>query len=317
MALASWTGLYTPVVQSLMRQKRIKELLLLQVIAQHADPFGFCWPGAKTLRGLMRCSQPTLEKLMDWLANENYIKVYQTYNPRRGKEEIDYQVNPRVLYVREEIQEYCDALWDGEDRDFFFEKKIRGNLFSTKESQPESESDSDSESANQSQDHHHHHNAAVKKQGKDGASLREIPQRKTTEQRDSATNQRTAQNSKDNPQAGGPARDPLPNVDDETLAREIVLTVGTQITQARAAIKTYPRPEVLIALELTRQKRSRGELAKPGGYFFATLKNGVIVPDQDAPQVFPPRNTFGETPEQDGVQHWNPQTGRYELAVGD
>src|ERR1041384_7315779 len=121
MALASWTGLYTPVVQSLMRQKRIKELLALQVIAQHADPFGFAFPGAKTFRSLIRCSNVTLDGLLAFLEEYEYIKIYKTHNPRRGKTDIDFQINPRVLYVRDELQGYCEALWDGADRDFFAE----------------------------------------------------------------------------------------------------------------------------------------------------------------------------------------------------
>jgi hypothetical protein len=317
MALASWTGLYTPVVQSLMRQKRIKELLLLQVIAQHADPFGFAFPGAKTLRSLVRCSNKTLEGLLGFLEEYEYIKIYKTYNPRRGKTDIDFHINPRVLYVREEIQAYCDALWEGGDRDFAAEKEYRRNLSSTKESQPESESESESDSVFRVRNQSQHHQPAEKAAG--------VP-RVTTRQRDSATPQRRkAQDSKNNPQAGGPAqkrdltpyRKPFATLDDEQLAQDIKIAVATQASLARWAIATYPRSEILIALELTKQKRSRGELLKPGGYFFAILENGVIDPEQDAESAFPPRQVFGETPDDDTVERWNPDTGRYERAAGD
>lgn len=317
MALASWTGLYTPVVQSLMRQKRIKELLLLQTISQHADPFGFAFPGPKALMGLMRCSKKTLEGLSAFLEEGEYIKIYRTYNPRRGKTDTDYQINPCVLYVRDELQGYCQALWDGGERDFRAEKIYRQNLSSTKESQPESESESESESVTRIRNQSQHHHTPTKKN--DARPM-------TTRQREAQQNQRPqAQDSKDNPQAGGalpkrdltPFRKALATLDDEQLAQDIKLTVGTQISQARYAVATYNRAQLCVVLELVRQKRGRGELAKPGGYFFATLDNGDIVPAEDGPPLFPPRHVYGDTPAEDSIQHWNPETGAYGPAVGE
>lgn len=321
MALASWAALYTPVVQDFMRAKLIKELMLLQILAEAADPFGFCFPGPKALLPLMRCSKATLGRLLTFLEENNYIKIYKTYNPRRGKTDTDYQINPRAHYVREEIQAYCESLWNGEERDFAAEKEYRRNLFRTKESQPESESESETESVirliNQSQ----HHQAALR-----AGSVRPV----TTgqEQREAQQPQRRkAQDSKPTPQAGRPApgtkrdltpyRQPFATLDDEQLAQDIKLTVGTQITQARWAIATYPRSEVLIARELTTQKRNRGELLKPGGYFFALLESGGIVPEEDGSSVFPPRPVMGDTPENDIVEHWNSETGRYDAQAGD
>lgn len=319
MALAPWTGLYTPVVQSLMRAKRIKELMLLQAIAQHADPFGFAFPGPKALLSLVRCSKRTLEALLSFLEDGNYIKIFKTYNPRRGKTDTDFQINPQVLYVREEIQAYCEALWMGAERDFSAEKNYRGNLFSTKDSQPESESESEPDSGFRVTNQSQHQQRAMKTSG---------APRVTTGQRESATPQhRQVHDNEKNPQAArpdarapkrdlAPYRKPFPTLDDEQLAQDIKIAVATQASLARWAIATYPRSEVLIALELTKQKRSRGELLKPGGYFFAILDNGVIDPEQDAEQAFPPRPVFGDTPEQDHVERWNHTTGRYE-AAGD
>jgi hypothetical protein len=321
MALASWTGLYTPVVQDFMKAKRIKELMLLQAIAGFADPFGFAFPGGKALMSLMRCSKKTLTALMAFLVDGEYIKVYETYNPRRGKTDIDYQINPCVLYVREEIQPYCEALWNGAERDFSAEKKYRENLFSTKDSQPESESESVPESVIRVRNQSQHQQAALIKPGPIA------PRPVTTGQRDSATPQRRkAHDSENNPQAGGaapgkrdltPYRKPFATLDDEQLAQDIKLTCATQLTQARWAVATYDRAELRIALELTRQKRARGEVLKPGGYFFAMLENGVILPADDGPGVYPPRTVYGETPDQDSIEHWNPETGRYEPAAGE
>jgi hypothetical protein len=308
-----------------MKAKRIKELLLLQAIAQHADPFGFAFPGIKALKSLIRCSKATLDRLMTFLVEGEYIKVYETYNPRRGKTDTDFQISPCVLYVRDEIQAYCEALWMGQERDFSTEKKFRENLLRTKESQPDSDSESvpDSETRLMNQNQHHHHHRAQKAQKPAAA-----PRVTTGDQRESAKQQRQpAQTEKDNPQAGGPGRPtnrdlapfrkPFATLDDEDLAQDIKITVGTQLTQARYAVATYDRGELRIALELTRQKRARGELSKPGGYFFAMLNNGVIVPADDGPAVFKPRTVMGETEEQDYVQHWNPETGRYEPAAGE
>lgn len=319
MALASWTALYTPVVQDLMKAKRIKELLLLQTIAQHADPFGFAFPGVKALKSLMRCSKATLDRLMTFLVEGEYIKIYETYNPRRGKTDTDFQVSPCVLYVRDEFQAYCEALWMGQERDFSTEKKFLGNLSRTKESQPDSESESVPDSENRLMNQNQHHHPAKSKPAPTA------PRPLTTgQQRERATPQRQpAQTEKTTPPEGAAKRDlspyrkPFATLDDEDLAQDIKLTVGTQLTQARYAVATYDRAELRIALELTRQKRARGEVGKPGGYFFAMLENGVILPAEDGPAVFKPRQVMGDTPEQDTVEHWNPETGRYEPAAGE
>ncbi len=326
MALASWTGLYGHVIRDMMRKKQIKELALLQLIATCADPFGFGFPGPKLLLPLMHCSKATLSRLMTLLEEHQYIKIYETSNPYRGTKSVDIQVNPRVMYVREEIQAYCDGLWDGEFRDSFVEKRFRENLFSTKESQPESESeslpDSESSESNQSQ----HHQRPLRANAVPPVTTGHA--KKPTKQRESAipSQRPPAQSEKPNPQAGGaarpkrdltPYRKPLSTMDDEDLAQDIKLTIGTQLTQARWAVTTFNRSELCIALELTRQKASRGELGKPGGYFFAMLENGVILPSDDGPAVFKPRVVMGETFEQDTVEHWNPETGRYEPASGE
>lgn len=323
MALASWAALYTPVVHDFMRAKLIKELMLLQILTEHADPFGFGFPGPKTLLPLMRCSKATLERLLTFLEENNYIKIYKTYNPRRGKTDTDYQINPRAHYVREEIQAYCESLWNGADRDFSAEKEYRRNLFRTKESQPESESESETESVIRLSNQSQHHHAPLR-----ASSVRPVTIGQGPEQRESATPQRRkAQDSKPNPQAGGaapgakrdltPYRQPFATLDDEQLAQDIKLGVGTQITQARYAVANYSRAEVSIALKLTAQKRNRGEILKPGGYFFALLEGGAIVPEEDGSSVFPPRPVYGDTPEQDGYESWNPETGSYDQAAGD
>jgi hypothetical protein len=326
MALASWTGIYGRVIRDMMRKKQIKELSLLQLIATCADPFGFGFPGPKLLLPLMHCSKATLSRLMTILEEQQYIKIYETSNPYRGTKSIDIQVNPRVMYVREEVQEYCDGLWDGNLRDSFVEKRFRENLFSTKDSQPESESeslpDSESSESNQSQ----HHQRAPRANAVPPLTTGHA--KKPAKQRESATpSQRPpAQTENPNPQAGGaarpkrdltPYRKPLGTMDDEDLAQDIKLTIGTQLTQARWAVATYNRSELCIALELTRQKASRGELGKPGGYFFSMLENGVILPGDDGPAVFKPRVRMGDAPEQDTVEHWNPKTGHYEPAAGE
>ena len=325
MALASWTGIYGQVIRDMMRKKQIKELALLQLIATCADPFGFGFPGPKLLLPLMHCSKATLSRLMMILEEQQYIKIYETTNPYRGTKSIDIQVNPRVMYVRDEMQAYCDGLWAGDSRDSFVEKRFRENLFSTKDSYPESESeslpDSESSESNQSQ----HHQRTLRANAVPPVTTRHT--KKPAQQRESATPQRPpAQTEKTNPQAGGaaqpkrdltPYRKPLGTMDDEDLAQDIKLTIGTQLTQARWAVATYNRSELCIALELTRQKSARGELGKPGGYFFAMLENGVILPGDDGPAVFKPRVVMGGTFEQDTVEHWNPETGRYEPAAGE
>jgi len=289
MATGSWLGLYNDVIDGMMLQRREQELLLLMAIAKHCDPFGFCFPGRINLMRLRRISQPVYERRLAFLQDHSYVAVTETYDYRRRQAQFDFQINPRVLYVRAEVQEYCERVFDCEqERDFGFEKSFLEILFRTKESQPEAvpESETESEPASATSSLTRNNNqlrTAPRQQGRTATTMRNQP---TATQRTAPQQRQQAQTSNDHPQAGGPDEFTAllaSDVDDGRIIDEIVHAVSTTKHQAAAAVATYPREGIVHWLEQAARRRNKGTLQKPGGWFFSMLQRHVLPIETPGP----------------------------------
>lgn len=278
-----------------MEQHRDQELLLLLVIAKHCDPFGFCFPGRKELMRLRHCSKKKYDERLAFLVECGYVVVIESYDHRRRQIQFDFQVSPRKIYVRDDIQAYCEAIFDTvQERDFDMETRFLGNLFGTNDSQPEALPES--ETRNQKPvsktslitRNHNQLSASSSQEGRTASTMRNT-QKQPKAAPPKAENQTDGQTRETTPQAV-PPRDEFqellsPAVDDDRIAQEIKLAVSTTIQQAQQAVATYPRDGIVHWLEHTARRRQRGELDKPGGYFFKMLQKHV-----------PPIDEFGDLP---------------------
>lgn len=278
MAYGSWQSLYNEVVLDLMEQQREKELLLLMAINAHASPFGFCFPGRARLLSIRHCSKNTELASERWLVTHKYITVEEIEMPQFGMSRPLYQISPRVMYVREEFQDYCEAVFDGvRGRDLAWEQKVRLILSSTKDSQPEALPESEPELLTSVSNHLHnqtHNQRAAHGQKKrntttmrNGKAQSEAPK----------TQRQTAQNRKNEPPGGVSGGDEFeallsPTVDDARLVAEIRHVASTTEYQAWDAVKTYTRASLVVVLRKTARRRERGTLGNPGGWFFTALK---------------------------------------------
>lgn len=274
MAIGSWMGIYIQVSDDLMAQRREQELLLLMAIARHADRLGFCWPGRARLKAMRHAGDKKHDERLAWLMERGYVTMIESYDYRRRQTMCDYQVSPRALYVREEFQEYCEAVFDGvQERDFALEKKLLENLFSTKDSQPESltrirnqTQETDAETRRKTTDHNQRSNRAETQKGLNPSTMRNS-QTPSGEQ-PTATNAKRTEN---NPPTWGPDMDALLLGDDEMLIKAIMHVASTTQHQAAAAVRDYFPDQIVHCLKATALRRDRGELKKPGGYFFKML----------------------------------------------
>lgn len=293
MALGSWQGLYNTMIDALMDEQREQELLLLMAICRHVDPLGFCYPGRARLMARRRISQPVYERRLAFLVERKLVRVEESYDYRRRQTQFDFQVSPRALYVREEFQEYCERVFDGiEDRNLRLEKWLLENHFSTNDSQPESEPDVSPESLTR---HSQPAKAtrirtsgdAEKQTGAQASTMRNAK----TEQPQAGRQRRKAQNRKNDPQAGGPPPAAVeefqrllsPTVDNQVIVDAIRLTVSTTEHQAREAVATYPRAHIVFWLQKTAERRKKGTLSKPGGWFFKNLREQTPFPEDQWP----------------------------------
>lgn len=281
MALGSWQGLYNAVILDLMAQRRERELLLLMAIVSHCDPFGFCFPGRARLFGIRHCSKETQLKHETWLQERGHIVVTETYNPRHRQYEPDYHVSPRSMYVRPEIQVYCEQIFDGiEERNFAFEKGFLVILFSTKESQPESltrtrnQNHKPASATSTKTRNNNQRGSAPTQKGRNESTMRSGVQTAAAEQ--PTANSREAHR-ENNPQTGAADGDEFdallsPTVDNDRLAKEIKHVVATTDHQAAKIVTEYPREHIIHWMRLTAHRRAKGELSKPGGWFYSMLQ---------------------------------------------
>lgn len=283
MALGSWQGLYNAVVDQLMDERRDQELLLLMAIIRYADRLGFCFPGRARLMAKRHISQPIYEERLAFLKKRCLVRIEEGYDWRRHQAQFDFQISPRVLYVREEFQDYCERIFDQvEERNLRLEKWLLENHFSTNDSQPESEPETETESVNQNQDQNQ--DQTQNQRGKPRTEGQKA--RKGSTMRSQPTAKQREAHRKTNPQAGAPdefAALLSPTVDDDRIALEIKHAVATTLHQAKKAVATYPRDAIVYWLEHTAIRRAKGELGNPGAYFFKILKTQVPIPEDRLP----------------------------------
>jgi len=291
MALGPYIPIYAWVIEDLMREKQEDQyLLLFLAIARHADPLGFCFPGKARLMKMRHSGEARHDVRFAWLIDHEYITLGDLYDvfSRRMKPYI--QVSPFKLYVRPEFQDYCEKTFSGDERDMSTEQiLLRGvSLSSTKDSQAESLS-SESKQRKQpasvtspiKQKNTSAKNGSSAKAGA-GAGLREGQQRTAQKQQRQPTQDRKEES---------PVRESdefhtllSPDVDDERIAQEIKLGVGTRIEQAREVVATYPRAAIVHWLGVTARRRQRGALTKPGGFFFKMLRENTPYPVNKMPE---------------------------------
>lgn len=280
MALGSWQGLYNAVIEELMSEDREQELLLLMAIARFADPLGFCYPGKARLMKMRHIGEKLYNQRLTFLEKRCLVKVEEHYDYFRRQRYWLFQVSPRVLYVREEFQEYLEKVFDGvEERNVSLEMWLTQNNFGSTDSQPETEPDTEPDARTrhriqiQNQTQNQRGTTLLQTQG--NASTMRSNQREAQPTARSATDRDSAQK-KEGPTGGGSDEfDALLHVDDDRLIQEIKHVVTTTDHQARAAVQTYPRDAIIHWLRIAAHRRRKGELSNPAGWFFNMLKTQV------------------------------------------
>lgn len=304
MALSSWNALYTHIEQKFMRKRQWKQLHLLKVFVQHADPFGLSYPGfdlIKDLTGIGTMAQ--LNEYMQWLVDGEYVKVWETYNQRRRTWDLDYQVSPFVMYIREELQGYAERIWITGVRDFGLEDEI----VIKRNGQPSSEPESEPTSVNQHQNHHHHPaNIAAKQLTTIPGDDYETQPAPPKQNRRKPTAGKARATEKENPQAGGrpPVPDkidlrkyqsPLPQMSQEDLAQDLQLMFRMKISQARGLVANYGIDLIGTAAAAVQDAMNKGAVTNPPGLLTYFLKRGAIGSEDQKIYPTPAQEIAAET----------------------
>lgn len=286
MALSSWNALYTHIEQKFMRKRQWRQLHLLKVFVQHADPFGLSYPGEdliKELTGIGTTAQ--VNENMQFLTDGEYLKVWETWNPRRRVWDYDYQVSPRVMYIREEYQGYCEKLWITGERDYEYENAVVIKL----NGQPASEPESEPTSVTSNTTHHHHpSNISAKRKGQQvgPGDDYETETAEPPKQRRRRKTTGTGRAIEKDPQAVAPAkldgrkyRSPLPRPDDEDQAQDLHTMLRLRIHQARGLVANYEPAVIDAAKRATMHAMEKGTVIDPPALFSYLVKKAAVSPD--------------------------------------
>lgn len=210
-------------------------LFVLDSLAMHAGPLGTMY--RLSWRRIMRTAHMRFEHVQAAVRriiyDLDYLREHRLVMPTRGKDIVDWQISPYVLWVAQPVINEALALW----------YSAKQPNVSTMETQPESEPDS----GNQTQQPDSKPDSTTRNsfQGKDRFQWIETP---ITE-----------------------CRKPLGR-SDEMLANELVKRLGTGITQARQMIQTYSAPVVTQKLDEVQRQMLRQKVHKPAALLVTVLR---------------------------------------------
>lgn len=281
MALSSWNALYTFVEQKFMLKRQWDQFHLLKVLCQHADCFGLSFPGPERITALTGLgTEKRINAMLEWLVDGEYVKIHEEWNRYKRMNDRIFQVSPFKMYIREELQEYCEKVWFLQDRDFDFEAFVI-----KRNGQPSPETESESSSDNHPQNHHHHPAMnAPKEQGQKRGRRRDYVKQRDQRNQDTDASQPDAVQPEKNPPGAAKIdlrgyRSPLPHADQEDQAQDIHVMFGMRIHQARALIANYDADVIDVAKRATRHAMDKGTAQDPPALLTAIIKRSAVSPD--------------------------------------
>ena len=323
MAYGSFAPIYIHIEKAFVANGRRLELEVFKGLAWFADAYGFCYPGLKRLATTIHRGERTVERALNDLIAWNLVKMHVTENRlRRGKTQIDFQLNPMALYIREELEPVSWEAW-GQNRvitaPFSVEIEKVSVELNLRESQPDR-----TRLSNQNQE------PESRTKPKPDTEPQARTLKKSVESDDSDTAQRTAQNSalaqrlndsdgqnsalaqtqrtsaqtqpdevgvaeslKDSVAAadgGAPAKkltvyaSPLADFESEQLAQYLRTHLPTQLKQARALVDTYGIEHVNKGIEWLNERKRVAPVQNPAGLFVWAIQNGEIPKPSPMPQ---------------------------------
>lgn len=278
MALGSWNALYTVIEQKFMRRRQWRQLHMLKVFVQHADPFGLSFPGPDLITDLTGIG--TLKKInetLEWLIDGEYVRKWEHYNRFKRIYENEYQVSPLAMYIREELQGYAEKVWATGERDFDYEDV---HFVIKRNGQPSPEPESEPTSVNQHQNQHHHPAKMLPEHETPEAPP--VTTGKTARKRKTGSSRTTE---KENPQAGGPVAPEKADLrryhspllgEGEDRAQDLKLMFNVRINQARFLIANYDAGVIDAAGRAVLDAMDKGTCISPPALFTAIVKRGAI-----------------------------------------
>lgn len=305
MAYGPFAPIYTDIEMRLIRLDERLALEQLRALAWHADRLGVCFPSVRRLKTVTRRGYETVNREIDKLIAWNLVRLHSQYSPLRRRTETAYQINPMVLYIREDLEAEAWKLWESHESGAnrvpsvpTYENSSVPDLRSNRRNQNQPESESTIR--NQNQNHHQNHQPSDSAGGKpflngDGdepkhaqngtnadsngvaPSAKRNRKTKDTESPESQT-QREAHEQNPAPHSAPPPsplaeyKTALADADAEDMAQYLNAYLPTQLAQARHLVATYGVAQIDAALDWLRGEK---KVKNRAGLFVWYLKSGA------------------------------------------
>lgn len=97
--------IYRNITDTLMAERDRPTHCVLQVLANHADEFGYCFPGIKTIMDTAGYAASTVEASLNKLMTRDWIRAFAIADPLSGNIRFGYRLSPNTLWIRYELRE--------------------------------------------------------------------------------------------------------------------------------------------------------------------------------------------------------------------
>lgn len=313
MAYDSFAPVYTRIKRQLLDANDKTALIVLDVLAQHADVYGWAFPGLRRMADLCHYREETIKAQLEKLRDMGIIKIYETWNPRRHQLEYDYQISPSAMWIRDEYLDHAWSKWNDGSYILPAPENVvnRQNVINVEinvvqpatepdllkpELQPAREPASNPPPPPNSEPGKRVYESPFAKRPEDAEKQPEgLEQPIGTEKQPIGTDSRKANDSrkaeteKESPPVPAPPPKleefhvPLDDVIAETLAHQIRDELGTRLVQARQIVAQYGYNQTAAGIEYVRKERkSERPVKSPVGLLRWWLSNQAIEPDEAA-----------------------------------
>jgi hypothetical protein len=286
-----YAPIYSEKAEILLLGRDFRGFLVLYILGYHADPYGVCQAGLERIRAFSGGTRQSVAEALLRLQARDYVREHHTVNRLRHKTEIDYQISPGVIFVREECLEEAWQIWTScttPQIEVQIEQSQNSDIFDNNQNQPEPEpAPKTSSKSAPPPDSHFESEEFI------SPTRAESQDRKSEEQKDGKdrTHQRAAPPAPQGAPTKTPPRSARPPSSQrrkdfskplippmEALAKQVAQVAPTHISQARQLVYTYRGEFVEAGLVRLKAAIAKGGANKPFGLIKTWLERDQIDP---------------------------------------
>ncbi len=297
-AFGPFAPIYIETKKQLLKERNRALMSVLEALSCYANHVGICYPGSQALGDLAGYAPLTIDKQLGILLKRDFLRIHATFNARRNKYEMEFQISPFVLWIASDAIHTALNEWENaltyEKLEAFPDILRRFVTYNIQPEEPEPEtrarepepetrartniiihqqSASNNEVPNAIADEYQEADLPPQREAQNQRAKRNKPVRSTEPQRKAPNSESTPPHVPTPPPnklaLGGdmsPYHAALPDINRELLAQTVKALCDTTLPQARQLV-VLTNDDILIKNALEHmQDRARKGLIKKSAY---------------------------------------------------